>query len=346
MQHMEVISEEEVPVEPSKSFYLPHHAIMIELSTTTKFRVVFDGSALTTNGNLLNGNLMKGAKQQDDIFGIILRFQLHAVALSADIEKMYRQIALSREAKDFHRIVWRPDPNEELQHLRKTRVRYGIRSSSHHSIRSLRSVAIGDSLVDEVILSDSYVDDFLTGAESIDEAKKLRNELQEKHLGGSFLLRNWSSSSVEFLKDLPPHLLETKDVLELKKEDKSIKALGVMWYPSRDVFCFRYNGSIETGSTKRKWLWDSENLRSFEMDSSDHNYPQKVDASNLSKRLTMGRYITRRPIRNVASSWWAVELTTSDTISQIYSLRKQEKQNCIYSQTHQKRPMQLFSTPE
>ena len=106
----------------------------------------------------------------------------------------------------------------------------------------------------EVILSDSYVDYFLTGAESIDEAKKLRNELQEKLLGGGFPLRKWSSSSVEVLKDLPPHLLETKDVLELTKEDKSIKALGVVWYPSRDVFSFRSNGSIETGSTKRKLL--------------------------------------------------------------------------------------------
>ena len=87
---MEVIPEEEVPVKPSKSFYLPHHAVMKELSTTTKLRVVFGGSVLTTNGNSLNGNLMVGAKEQDDIFGILLRFQLHAVALSADIEKMYR----------------------------------------------------------------------------------------------------------------------------------------------------------------------------------------------------------------------------------------------------------------
>ena len=73
----------------------------------------------------------------DDIFGILLHFQLFALALSADIEKMYRQIPLSKEDKDFHRIVWRRDPNEELQPLRMTRVTYGIRSSSYHSIRSL-----------------------------------------------------------------------------------------------------------------------------------------------------------------------------------------------------------------
>ena len=254
LQHMEAIPEEEVPVEPSKSFYLPHHAVTKEFSTTTKLRVVFDGSALTTNGNSLKGNLMVSAKQQDDIFGILLRFQLRTVALSPDIEKMYGHIALSKEAKDFHRIVWRPDLKEELQHLRMSRATYGIRSSSYHSIRSLRSVADGDSLVDEVILSDSHLDDFLTGAESINEGKKSRNELQEELLSGGFPLRKWSSSSVEVLKDLPPHLLETKDVLELNKEDKSIKALGVVWYPSRGVFCFRYYESFGTGNTKRKLL--------------------------------------------------------------------------------------------
>ena len=121
MYHMEFIPKEEGPDEPSKSVYLPHHSVMKELSTTTKLRVDVDGSALTTNGNSLNGNLNVGAKQQDDIFETLLHFQLHAVALSAHTEKLYRQIASSKEAKDFHRIVWRPDPNEELQHLRMTR---------------------------------------------------------------------------------------------------------------------------------------------------------------------------------------------------------------------------------
>ena len=75
--------------------------------------------------------------------------------------------------------------------------------------------------MDEVTHSDSYVDDFLTGAESIDDAKKLRNELQENFLGGGCPLRKRSSSSVEVvLKDLPPHLFETKDVLELNKDEK------------------------------------------------------------------------------------------------------------------------------
>ena len=84
--------------------------------------------------------------------------------------------------------------------------------------------------------------------------KSCEMSCRKKLLGGGFSLPKWSSSNVEVLKDLPPHLLATKDVLELNKEDKSIKVLGVVWYPSRDVFSIRHNGRFDTGSAKRKLL--------------------------------------------------------------------------------------------
>ena len=60
MQHLEVVPEAAVEVPDDQSFYLPHHCAFKEDSTTTKLRVVFDGSAKFSSGVSLNGALMVG----------------------------------------------------------------------------------------------------------------------------------------------------------------------------------------------------------------------------------------------------------------------------------------------
>ncbi|XP_065091975.1 uncharacterized protein LOC135712840 [Ochlerotatus camptorhynchus] len=89
-----------------KFFYLPYHAVLKESSSTTKVRVVFDGSACTDSGYSLNDVLLKGPTIQDELLCLLLRFRKHEVALVGDVEKMYRQ-ALVHEAsnalvKDFY----------------------------------------------------------------------------------------------------------------------------------------------------------------------------------------------------------------------------------------------------
>ena len=53
---------------PEKCFYLPHHCVFKQDSTTTKQRVVFDGSAKTTSGVSVNDAMMIGPLVQDDLF--------------------------------------------------------------------------------------------------------------------------------------------------------------------------------------------------------------------------------------------------------------------------------------
>ncbi|CAG7820314.1 unnamed protein product, partial [Allacma fusca] len=79
------------------NYYLPHHAVVKETSTTTKLRVVFDASAKTSSGNSLNDLLMVGPRTQQDLVQILIRFRMRPVALIGDIEKMYRQILVHPE---------------------------------------------------------------------------------------------------------------------------------------------------------------------------------------------------------------------------------------------------------
>ncbi|XP_060665603.1 uncharacterized protein LOC132797862 [Drosophila nasuta] len=96
-------------------YFIPHHCVLKPESATTKLRVVFDASAVTSSGKSLNDLLHKGPTVQNSIFSILLRFRTHKYVFTADIEKMYRQIWIKPEDQYFQTIVWRNDPSEDLR---------------------------------------------------------------------------------------------------------------------------------------------------------------------------------------------------------------------------------------
>ncbi|XP_055588757.1 uncharacterized protein LOC129741082 [Uranotaenia lowii] len=87
--HCQTINEADDPPQRGK-YYLPHHAVLRPSSTTTKCRVVFDGSAKSSPYGLsLNNVLIVGPVVQNDLFSIMLRFRKHRYVFTADIAKMY-----------------------------------------------------------------------------------------------------------------------------------------------------------------------------------------------------------------------------------------------------------------
>lgn len=90
----EVIAEEELL---KNAYYLPHYPVLKSSSLTTKTRVAIDGSARTTFGLALNDILTRGPTVQEDIFSILVRFRKHKYVITADIEKMFRQIMVAPE---------------------------------------------------------------------------------------------------------------------------------------------------------------------------------------------------------------------------------------------------------
>lgn len=96
-------------------YIIPHHAVLKESSSTTKLRTVFDASAKTTNGFSLNDRMHTGPTILEDLWAVILRWRLGRVALTGDIEKMYRQFWVHPEDTPFLQFLWRNEPNEPLE---------------------------------------------------------------------------------------------------------------------------------------------------------------------------------------------------------------------------------------
>ena len=93
---------QEVPEYPGEiAYHHPHHAVFKESRNTTKTRVVMDGSAESDIGVSLNDTLMDGPTLQDTIFALHLRFRLHKYVITADIEKMYRQVIVRPEDRPY-----------------------------------------------------------------------------------------------------------------------------------------------------------------------------------------------------------------------------------------------------
>lgn len=70
---------------------IPHHAVIKESSETTKLRTVYDASAKTTNGYSLNDRMHIGPTILENLLFVLIRWRMGKIAITSDIEKMYRQ---------------------------------------------------------------------------------------------------------------------------------------------------------------------------------------------------------------------------------------------------------------
>ncbi|XP_067205406.1 uncharacterized protein [Linepithema humile] len=118
--------------------YLPHHAVMKEASTSTKLREVFDASSPTTFGKSLNDCLLVRPTIQPELFEILIRFRQHPYVLTGDIIKMYRQIMVKPEDRQYQCILWRTKSDE---HPTLNTVTYDTASAPFLAIRSLQQLA-------------------------------------------------------------------------------------------------------------------------------------------------------------------------------------------------------------
>ena len=61
-----------------------------------------------------------------------------------------------------------------------------------------------------ILLNDLYVDNFITGAETVERAIEIRNEITEILSSGGFCIRQWASNDARILSGLQEDQIDCK----------------------------------------------------------------------------------------------------------------------------------------
>ena len=125
------------------------------------------------------------------LIDVLLRFRFHRIALTTDISRMYRAVALTQSDRDQSEPLWRRDPSEPLKDYWMTRVMFGVSASSFMANMCIKQYAVDHAsrypLARKVVNESFYIDDGLTGADTIDEAVELHNQLRSVRVDFCFV---------------------------------------------------------------------------------------------------------------------------------------------------------------
>ena len=125
-----IIEEDQTQRDTGHVAYLPHNEVVKEDRSTTKLIIVFDASAKYKDTMSLNDVLYKGPCLNADLYSLLLKFRVHPIVLTADIEKAYLQININEEHRDYLRFLWYRNLKEEsIIRYRFTRVIFGVTPS-------------------------------------------------------------------------------------------------------------------------------------------------------------------------------------------------------------------------
>nr|CAH7750757.1 unnamed protein product [Callosobruchus chinensis] len=258
--HMSKISN---PDDAPLSYYMCHHGVYREDSLSTKLCIVFDGSMPSSTGYSINNLQMVGPAIQQDLFSVLIRFRKHCFVVAADIAKMYRCVFVSEEDRSLQRILWRFDKDSQIDVYELNTVTYGTAAASYLAIRCLFQLAHENRdkypKIAKIIETDYYVDDLLTGCDTVEDLKQMSKLIHKILNQGCFKLRKFHPNNSEVLDWIVGNDGLSK-IVNFNESDTA-KTLGLMWCPSSDKLIYSVKPFSENSHvTKREILSGSSKI--------------------------------------------------------------------------------------
>ena len=195
-------------------------------------------AAAKYQGVALNDKLLPGPDLLQILIGIIFRFREHQIALSADIEAIFFQVAVPNDDNRCLPFLWREDSEQRIEVYEYTRHVFGAKSSSTCANYALHQLAKDKAKEDENLVKavqrNFYMDDFLKSVRTPQEAIEIYQKVREILNKGVFKLTKWITSDEEVKSQIPETDRSTKVVKNFEAEPQSSSILGLNWNVDTD----------------------------------------------------------------------------------------------------------------
>lgn len=210
--------------------------------------MVFD--SLTRFQDLsLNSVLLLGPDLTNSLIGVLMRFRMESVAVTADIEQMFHCFGVAEKHRNFLRFLWYTDndPSKPLTEFRMTVQVFGNTPSPAVATYGFRLAAIQAEHsfgkdVREFVERNFYVDDGLVSVPTTQKATDLVHRTKQALMThGNLRLHKIAFNDPSVMQSFDVKDL-AKDLIELDITDDDLptqRSLGLVWDLQKDVFGFR-----------------------------------------------------------------------------------------------------------
>ncbi|CAG7726320.1 unnamed protein product, partial [Allacma fusca] len=236
------LSIDEAAVQTSKTWYLPHFAV-VNPNKPGKIRVVWDAAA-KSNGTSLNEQLLTGPDFYNPLPAVLFKFRQRAVPISADIKEMFLRIKIHPEDSQAQRFLWRGEDRTNAPRVYElTSMLFGAVCSPSQAQyiknRNAREIENYSSKATEAIIYRHYMDDYLDSLDTIDEANQQVKDVIYVHESGGFSICNWISTQTKVFEGISTELIaDGMKTFDTANTFPVERVLGLQWNPNDDTFGF------------------------------------------------------------------------------------------------------------